>query len=457
MLGKVLTTLRNPNSLGQRAMTASLWQVGAMGVQYPLRLASNLILTRILAPEAFGMMAIITMVHVGLYLFTDVGIIQSVMRHKRGEEPLYLRVAWVVQVIRGIGIVTVLILIGLAALILGPRFAAPGTVYADPLLPGLIWFSGIGLMAKALESTNVLLAQRRMHQRLVVMTELICQVVGIVIMVSLAYVLENVWALAIGTVMVSILRCILSHTVFPGPCMRFAWDPEQAREMWAFGKWLIGASMGGFLLSYGDRLILSALIDKRVFGVYAISMVWIEMGMQLLQKTGAATLVPSFAEKINKDPVGLTRTLKKFIRIYDIVSFLVCILIFFVSELIFKYLYTEDYVDGAYYVKLLVFKIMFYRAAPIQHFLIASGNSRLFAVGNFLAAIFTSGLCYAGFLYAGLEGAVLGSVLGGLILPLVVCMDKDLQERIWVSFEILKTALIGLAAITIVSVLSGWV
>jgi O-antigen/teichoic acid export membrane protein len=58
--------LSNPSperrSLSQRAIAAGIWSVGGFGINLVLRFGSNLLLTRLLAPDLFGVMAIATVV-----------------------------------------------------------------------------------------------------------------------------------------------------------------------------------------------------------------------------------------------------------------------------------------------------------------------------------------------------------------------------------------------------------
>jgi hypothetical protein len=53
-------------SLFQRALTGSMLTAGSYAVTQGMRLVSNLILTRLLFPEAFGVMALVSVVLVGL-------------------------------------------------------------------------------------------------------------------------------------------------------------------------------------------------------------------------------------------------------------------------------------------------------------------------------------------------------------------------------------------------------
>ena len=59
-------------------------------------------LTRLLFPEAFGLMALIQTFMIGLAMFSDLGIGPAIIQSDRGEDPDFLNTAWVMQILRGI-------------------------------------------------------------------------------------------------------------------------------------------------------------------------------------------------------------------------------------------------------------------------------------------------------------------------------------------------------------------
>ena len=64
----------------------TIWALAEYAGSQVLRLANNLILWRLLHPEAFGLMAIVTSLFIGLYMFTDVGIGQSIVQHLQSDQ-----------------------------------------------------------------------------------------------------------------------------------------------------------------------------------------------------------------------------------------------------------------------------------------------------------------------------------------------------------------------------------
>ena len=88
-------------SLKRRAAQGSLWEMSGRFAQQGLRLAGNLILTRLLFPEAFGLMAMVNVVIRGIQMFSDVGIRGSIISDRRGDDPRFLNTAWTFQICRG--------------------------------------------------------------------------------------------------------------------------------------------------------------------------------------------------------------------------------------------------------------------------------------------------------------------------------------------------------------------
>src|SRR4030095_13470734 len=85
--------------LASRAIRASLWTVGGYGLSQLLRLAGNIVLARVLFPQAFGLMALIQVFLRGLQMFSDLGVGLSVIREHRNDS-VFLNTAWTAQALR---------------------------------------------------------------------------------------------------------------------------------------------------------------------------------------------------------------------------------------------------------------------------------------------------------------------------------------------------------------------
>ena len=123
-------------ALKSRMFKAAGWLIGSNVTGQLLRLIRNLILTRLLQPEAFGLVAAVNTLYFGLVMFSDLGVWQSVIRSEHSEDPRFLGTAWSVQLLRGTLLFFIVLAIALV-LHLGAGFGwfESGTVYADPPLP----------------------------------------------------------------------------------------------------------------------------------------------------------------------------------------------------------------------------------------------------------------------------------------------------------------------------------
>lgn len=76
-------------TLKKQAIQGIVWIIAGYGISQFVRLSSNLILTRILVPEIFGLMALMHAFVIGLSMFSDIGIGPSIIQNKRGNDQIF--------------------------------------------------------------------------------------------------------------------------------------------------------------------------------------------------------------------------------------------------------------------------------------------------------------------------------------------------------------------------------
>lgn len=253
-----MTETRSP--LFSRVLRGSALTAGSYAITQALRLASNLILARLLFPEAFGLMALVSVFLIGLAMFSDVGIGPAISQSPRGDEPDFLDTAWTVQVLRG----------GLLWLATCALAWPAARLYGAPELMQLLPVAGLTLLIGSFNTTRIDTANRHLLLGRLTALDLVAQIIGIVAMVALAFAMRSVWALVIGALIGTVAKLILTHFGLPGHRNRFRWEPSAGRELVHFGKWIFLSTACGFLLSQGDKAILGAYLRLDELGVYNI-------------------------------------------------------------------------------------------------------------------------------------------------------------------------------------------
>ena len=139
-------------SLKKKAYFGAAWTVFGYGLSQSLRLGSNIILTRLLVPEVFGLMTLSYVFITGLNLFSDIGIAPSIIRHEKGEDSEFLDTAWTIQIVRG------------CCLFIGCLFIAwpASKMYNEPLLLTIIPLLGVCVLIKGFQSTSLATLKRHM-------------------------------------------------------------------------------------------------------------------------------------------------------------------------------------------------------------------------------------------------------------------------------------------------------
>lgn len=442
---RLQTLLARPTTLGARALRAGVWSSSELVVAQALRLAGNLVMTRLLLPEAFGLMAMVTTLLVGLTLLSDLGIHVNVVQSREGEDMRFLRVCWVVQAIRG-AILTGLVL-GAAGLLwlLAPMLAAPDTVYADPRLPGLIALSSVAMLMKGFESPNQFLAERYMGMGRIAAVNITSQIAGLAAMVGLGLVSPTVWALLCGMLLGAAVRLVLTHLVFNGPRMAFEWDRRIANDLWNFGKWLMGSSALTFVAGHADRLILGALLDTETFGFYTIALMWVQAASQLVGKLAGSIGLPVFAEVRRERPAQRAAIFHRFATVIDGICIAGFLTMLFGGPLLIDLLYPDSYATTATFMPLLGLLILVDRFRVLGMLVLSEGQSRtIFAVSALRAAALCISLpiCFSLF---GIGGALIAAALSPLAAaPLLIARTRPvLGDKSWVDMVWLVVILVA--------------
>ncbi|TNC44693.1 polysaccharide biosynthesis protein [Rubellimicrobium rubrum] len=246
--------------LGVRLIRSSGLIFLGFSASQAIRLGSNLILTRLLYPEAFGLMALIIVFLVGLTMLSDIGIAPSIQQSSRGDDRSFINTAWTIQVIRGVILWLICCLLGV--------IAAWG--YGEDQLRAMLPVAGLSLLISGFDPTRIETASRHLSMGRLTVLDLLAQVVGLAALLILVWIMGSAWALVIGGVLSSLIRLVIMHTLLPGQANWFHWERDAAVELITFGKWIFLSTLCGFIIIQGDKAILGKYLSLEALGIYNI-------------------------------------------------------------------------------------------------------------------------------------------------------------------------------------------
>ena len=282
--------------LARRATRGTLWTVLGFAVAQMLRLGGNLIVTRLLFEEAFGLMSLVLVVQQGLTLFSDIGIGPSIIQSNRDDKD-FLNTTFTIQAIRGC-VLTVA----------GCLLAYPVSVYYEqPALATLLPFVSLSALIAGFNSTRIFSLNRELALGQLQLVSIGSQFAGLVVMVTWAYLAPSVWALAGGAIVATLSTAVLSHVCLPGIRNRFRWDAEAARSQIRFGRWIFVSTVLTFVCGFADRLVFGKLFPLGALGVYSIGAMLAALPVTGVSLVSQDVVFPVYGKLFQRDG-SLART-----------------------------------------------------------------------------------------------------------------------------------------------------
>ena len=404
---------RADEALESAAVRATFWTVIDYGCSMALRVINSVVLTHLLMPESFGLMALVATLIVGISLMSDIGLGPSVIQSRRGDDPILLNTVWTLQVLRGAGIFVV-------SLILAWPMAL---FYHEPRLRMLLPALGIIVVIGSFNSTNLLSASRHLGLRRLFLLDISCQIFGLLITVGCALLYPSVWALVIGSVMTAIYKVAISfyRPAIPGIRNSFCLDRECVHGLVHFGKWIVLSTAFSFFATQADRLILARLVSFTLLGVYSIAYTFSDIPRAIINAFTQKVGYP-FIAKMADLPLPQFRSVFLSYRLRALLggAVMLCMMVYLGGFLVSK-VYDRRYHEASWMVPLLALglwhTLMYATTMPA---LLSLGKSRYQAIGNAIYCASVISGVPVGFHFFGMFGAVVAVALGDLPMYFVL-------------------------------------
>jgi O-antigen/teichoic acid export membrane protein len=390
---------------------AAAWLVGSNVTSQALRLLSSLVLTRLLLPESFGLMAAVQTLYFGLVMFSDLGVWQSVVTHPQGEQPKFLGTAFSVQCVRGLllAAIVALIALGLKLSALYAPFRAD-TVYADARLPAMVLVFALSAVLQGLESMHIATAQRALQTRLLTRLELLTQLAGMLVTIGCALWTHSVWSLLLGTVTATLARTVLSHTLFDGPAYKPCWDRASLRDIVGFGKWIFLSSIIGFAAANGEKLIMGGTLAAQYFGVFSIASLLLAAIVGLVGNLNAHLVFPSLSEALRNGDAEAHKVYTRVQQLADAILGSISGLTLVLGGWVVQVLYDTRYAEAGWMLQLLALGLVAMRYQVLEQMMFARNRPGWVTLSNTLRALALVVLVPLAYVWGGVQGAVLAVV-----------------------------------------------
>ena len=304
---KIANNLITPGgTLSQRVVKGGFWVFLLRIVNRGVSLIRLIILARILAPADFGLMGIALLTMSTIETFTQTGFQQALIQ-KKEDIRSYLDASWTALILRGFILFVILYFIAPYAAIF---FDAPE---AKPIIQVI----GFSMLFGAFSNIGVIYFRKELEFNKEFIYQFAGTLADFIVAISAVFILKNVWALVLGMLAGNIVRCLMSYLIHPyRPRLNF--DLEKIKELFVFGKWILGSSILVFLLTQGDDIFVGKLLGTTALGFYQMAYKISNMPATEYSHLIATVTFPAYSKLQD----NLSKLKEAFLKVLQLTAFL---------------------------------------------------------------------------------------------------------------------------------------
>lgn len=332
-----------------------------------LRIVSTVCLTRLLAPEVYGITGMIMSVFYMINMVTDIGLQAYVVRHQRSDEPDFLSSVYTIHAVRGVGLALIGMALAwpLAFLLQKPALAVP------------LFVSSLVLVIDGQVTLHQFIGLRDGRVQRYSMIDLISSASQTLSAIAFAFVFRNVWAIIASMFVASAAKVWAGYSLFPGSSLRYRLDRDIAADLWRFSKVIAVSSALTLMIGQIDKLVLARSLPLSQFGIYVIAASLAGAPVAFAANYAAAIVYPAAAvaaRDVSSIAEAYYRSWGRFFYLYAFGGGA----LIGVADLLIRLLYDPRYLSAAFYLSILaVSTALAMTTRAMESVQVASGRPRV--------------------------------------------------------------------------------
>jgi PST family polysaccharide transporter len=286
---------RKPARLVAKAVSGVSWTTVEQAASTVLKLATLLVLARLLSPAEFGLAAAGLLVAAFALMFSEAAMGQALVQRSQ-LRPEHVRVAFTVMLLLGLVAAAA---VALAAPAIAKFFGMPALERIVPVLAVLIPING-------LSSVSMALLSRQGRFRYLAIARLPCVALGYsLVTIGLALAGAGVWALVLGTICRDVLLLLAlyaaaRHDLRPS----LNWQAISDLAGFSTGQTLV--KLANYIAQNGDYAVVGRLLGAQALGYYSRAYQLLMVPATLMSAVTGRVLYPLMAS-VKEDRVRLAR------------------------------------------------------------------------------------------------------------------------------------------------------
>jgi len=329
------------SELTNRVVNATKWSAITEIIAKLVAPITTIILARLLTPEAFGVVATVTMIISFAEIFTDAGFNKYIIQHEFEDNEDKNRCTTVAF---WTNLIISVLLWGLISI-----FSAPlAKIVGNPGLGNVIIIACANIPLSAFSSIQNALFKRDFDFKTLFIVRMVGIFIPLLITIPLALLLKNYWALIIGEIVLNLSSAIIL-TVKSKWKPNLFYDFGLLKQMFSFSMWTMIESVSIWLTGYIDIFIISIHLNQYYLGIYKTSIATVGQIMGLI--TAATTpILFSALSRLQNDEKAFKEIFFKFQKIVGLLVIPIGVGLFIYSDFVTFILLGNQWKEAAGFI-----------------------------------------------------------------------------------------------------------
>lgn len=233
------------------------WILLSQATRTVIQLFSLVVLSRLLTPAEYGLLAMSTVVINFVYLLRDMGTAAAVIQRETLTEDVTSTVFWLNV---GTGFV-----LGLSLVLLAPVISAG---FKTPALTPVLWVLAMVFPISGTSAVHQSLQERANGFRTIARVEVVSSLVGLAVAMALAYLGCGVYALAFQ--ILAAITCATIQLWFASPWRpTWRWSQAEFKSLLGYSGNFTGFTIINYFARNADSMIIGRVLGQVQLGIYA--------------------------------------------------------------------------------------------------------------------------------------------------------------------------------------------
>jgi O-antigen/teichoic acid export membrane protein len=293
-------------NLRQRTISSGLVTVLAQGAQFILNLAYIMVLARLLTPQEFGLIAMVTVVIDFLRSFQDAGLSTATVQRQQITHAQVSNLFWVNVAVGGA-----------TTLLVAASAPAVAWFYREPRLVDITLVLSINFLLASSAAQHVALLNRQMRFGVIATIDVVSLLTAYLTGIGMALMGYGYWALVGGSMVQVALRLVLAWSIS-------RWRPRlpsRNTPTWHLLTFGANITVGALMCSLArgmDNLLIGRFFGAAAVGLYSRGSILLMRPVQYFMNPLNAVVVPALSRVQGQDD----RYRRTFLQVFEAIALL---------------------------------------------------------------------------------------------------------------------------------------